>query len=152
MTLSRLKQPADIGAQLRMFAAKEMPIEAVRGPLEKDLVIIVRGELERRGYKTWSGRIRIFERPLDGSMGIPFVPVLGPGTPDILGVFPPLSAAHGRLFGLEMKRDLSEKERASQIKWRTEAAAMRIACKTFCSLEDALHFVEEHRHLAVNER
>lgn len=152
MTLSRLKQPKEVGAQLRMYAQEAMPISSVRGPLEKGLVVIVRGELERRGYKTWSGRIRIFDRPLDGSQGIPFIPALGTGCPDILGVFPPLSPAHGRFFGLEMKRDLSEKERTSQIKWRTEAAAMRVACKTFSSVDEAVEFVEELRHLAVNER
>jgi hypothetical protein len=150
--LSRLKQSIDVGAQLRMFAAKEMPIEAVRGALEKDLVAIVRGELERLGYKTWSGRIRIFGRPLDGSEGPPFIPILGPGTPDILGVFPPMSPAYGRMFGLEMKRDLSEKERQSQREWRMMAAALRIPCETFHSLERAVDFLEERRHLAANER
>jgi hypothetical protein len=135
-----------------MFAKTEMPIAAVRGPLEKDLVTIVRGELKRLGYKTWSGRIRIFDRPLDGSQGIPFIPALEPGCPDILGVWPPLSPAHGRLWGLEAKRDLSEKERASQIKWRTEAAAMRIACKTFSSVSEAVQFLEEHRHLGPEQR
>lgn len=152
MTLSRLKQPKEVGAQLRMYAQEVMPTSSVHGPLEKDLVREIRDVLERMGYKTWSGRIRIFGRPLDGSEGPPFIPILGPGTPDILGVFPPLSPAHGRMFGLEAKRDFSEEERASQQRWRTMAAAWRIGVEVVHSVEHAVEWVEERRHLASDER
>ena len=152
MTLSRLKQPKEVGAQLRMYAQEAMPTSSVRGPLEKVLVKDIRDALEKMGYKTWSGRIRIFGRPLDGSEGLPFVPILGPGTPDILGVYPPMSPAHGRMFGLEAKRDLCEEERVSQQQWRMMAAAWRIGVEVVRSVDHAVQWVEERRHLAFHER
>jgi len=143
----RLKQPEQKGAQLRMFAASEMPDELL-APLEKDVVTRTRRALEKMGYKTWSGRAAIYDptpeaREARIERGWPlFLPVLEPGCPDVLGVMP---ERKGRLFGLEFKRDLSEKERVSQKKWREMSDYWGIICETVRSVDEAIAFLEAHR-------
>lgn len=140
--LKRLKQPSGVGAQLRMLPAAEMPPSAasVRGPLERDLVDDIRAALGRLGHKTWSGRVAIFSCEACGARpSVPFIPALGTGCPDILGV---TSGRAGRLFAIECKRDASEKERASQRAWREEAAYWGIACAVIRSVSEAVEFVQ----------
>jgi hypothetical protein len=145
--LKRLKQPNVRGVQLRMFAASEMPTELL-APLEKDIVERTRRVLGKLGYKTWSGRAAIFDPSPEAraervARGWPlFLPVLDVGCPDILGVMPDCK---GRLFGLEFKRDLSEKERASQLAWREMAGYWGILCQTVRSVDEAVTFLESHR-------
>lgn len=127
--------------QLRMLPESEMPKELV-APLEKDLVERVRAVLGKLGYLTWSGRIRVFDRPLDGSLGIPFIPSLEPGCPDILGIMPDRT---GRFFGVEPKRDLSEKERASQLAWHEKARYWGVLVITVRTVAEAVDFLEQHR-------
>jgi hypothetical protein len=147
--MKRLKQPEARGSQLRMFAATEMPPELV-APLEKDVVERTRKVLGKLGYKTWSGRVAIYDPSTEAraervARGWPlFLPVLEPGCPDILGVMP---ERKGRLFGLEFKRDLSEKERASQLKWHEMADYWGILCQTVRSVDEAVSFLESHRRL-----
>ena len=144
----RLKQPKTAGSQLRMFPAAEMPPELI-APLEKDLVENTRRALKKLGYHTWSGRTAIFDptpeaRAARIAKGWPlFFPALEPGTPDIVGIMPDRK---GRLFGLEAKRDLSEKERASQKKWRENAAYWGVICTTVRTVDEAIEFLEAHRH------
>jgi hypothetical protein len=143
----RLKQPSTSGAQLRMFPASEMPGELL-APLEKDVVSRTRRALEKMGYKTWSGRAAIYDpspeaREARIERGWPlFLPVLEPGCPDVLGIMP---ERKGRLFGLEFKRDLSEKERASQKKWHEMATYWGIICGVVRSVDEAIAFVETRR-------
>jgi hypothetical protein len=141
MTLKRLRQPKGRMVQLRMLPEAEMP-RALVAPLEEDLVNRTRAVLGKLGYLTWSGRIRIFDRPLDGSRGIPFIPSLEPGCPDILGVMPDCT---GRLFGVEAKRDLSEKERASQIAWHEKARYWGVLVVTARTVQEVVDFLELHR-------
>lgn len=99
-------------------------------PLEKHLVDAIRHAFKRMGLVTWSGRIWVRgHRP-------PYLPVLGPGTPDILGV-----TRQGRLFGVEAKRDDASHDRPSQEAWRAYAAATRIAVVTVRSVGEAVAFV-----------
>lgn len=145
--LKRLKQPNKRGEQLRMFAASEMPPELI-APLEKDTVDRTRKILGKLGYKTWSGRVAIYDPSPAARLARlekgwpPFLPALEPGCPDILGVMPD---RQGRLFGLEFKRDLSEKERASQLRWREMATYWGILCETVRSVDEAVSFLEAHR-------
>jgi hypothetical protein len=130
-----------------MFAATEMPTELL-APLEKDVVDETRRVLEKLGYKTWSGRVAIYDATFEARearllKGWPlFLPALGLGTPDILGVMPDRA---GRLFGLEFKRDLSEKARASQKEWHEVAAYWGILCSIVRSTVEAVDFLEAHR-------
>ena len=143
----RLKQPQNLGAQLRMLPESEMPRELV-APLERDVVDMTRAALEKMGYLTWSGRAAIYDPTPEGRQvrlerGWPlFLPILGPGTPDVLGIMP---ERQGRLFGLEFKRDLGEKERASQTKWREMASYWGIICATVRSVDEAVTYLEAHR-------
>jgi hypothetical protein len=150
----RLRQPVESGAQLRMFAASEMPGELL-APLEKDVVSRTRRALEKMGYKTWSGRVAIYDvspeaKKERAERGWPaFLPALEPGCPDVLGIMP---ERKGRFFGLEFKRDsrstyasLDTKERASQKKWHEMAAYWGIICGTVRSVDEAIAFVEAHR-------
>lgn len=145
--LRRLKQPRGRGAQLRMLPESEMPTESIV-PLEKDVVDETRRALKKLGYLTFSGRAAIYDPTSEArderiARGWPlFLPVFGPGTPDVLGVFP---KSGGRLFGLEFKRDLSEKERATQIRWRAMAEAWGIPVQTVRSTDEAIEFLERHR-------
>jgi hypothetical protein len=124
-----------------------MPSEA-RAPLEKDTVDATRVALEKLGYLTWSGRAAIYDPSAEAreeriARGWPlFLPVLGPGTPDVLGVFP---GGEGRLFGLEFKRELSDKERLSQRKWHARAKAWGISVATVRSAQEAIAFLESER-------
>ena len=153
--------------QLSFLPAPEMP----PAPLEKDLVVAIRKALEKLGYLTWSGRVAVHERldalravrPLreawdrgerlsaeeeervilhDVGAGPPFLPSLGPGTPDILGIFP---ERQGRLFGLECKRARSDKERVAQLRWHERARFYGIPVATVRSIEEAIEFLESHR-------
>ena len=145
-----------------------MPLDAV--PLEKDLVERIRGALEKLGYLTWSGRVAIYDRIAvhrDRSLGgprsgvsrdeeasdaareariargwPPFIPALGTGCPDILGVMPDRG---GRLFGLECKRAESDKERVAQVKWREMASYWGIPCATVRTVDEAVEYLEVHR-------
>jgi len=143
----RLKQSQIPGAQLRFLPESEMPRELV-APLEKDVVDTTRTVLEKMGYLTWSGRAAIYDptpeaRDARLERGWPlFLPVLGPGCPDVLGIMP---ERQGRLFGLEFKRNLSEKERASQSKWREMASYWGIICATVRSVDEAVTYLEAHR-------
>ena len=145
--MKRLKQPEGPGAQLRMLPATEMPGELL-APLEKNAVDAARAALEKLGYLTWSGRAAIYDPSAEAreerlARGWPlFLPVLGPGTPDVLGVFP---GGGGRLFGLEFKRTLSDKERLSQRKWHARARAWGIPVATVRSAGEAIAFVESER-------
>jgi hypothetical protein len=101
-SMKRLKQPTKRGEQLRMFAKDMMPGELI-APLEKDVVDETRAALEKLGYLTWSGRIAIYDATPEAreariARGWPlFLPVLGPGTSDVLGVMPERA---GRFFAL----------------------------------------------------
>ena len=125
-----------------------MPPELL-APLEKDLVKNTRAALKKLGYLTWSGRTAIFDptpeaRAARIAKGWPlFFPALEPGTPDILGIMPDRK---GRLFGLEAKRDLSEKERASQKKWREMADHWGVISTTFRTVQEAIEFLESSRY------
>ena len=143
MSLKHLKQPKRRMEQLRMFAECEMPRELV-APLEKDLVERIRAVLGKMGYHTWSGRIAIYDvseeaRQERAARGWPpFLPALGAGCPDILGIFPD---QHGRLFGLECKRADGDKERAAQKAWKELADYWGIPTATVRSVEEAVSFL-----------
>jgi hypothetical protein len=145
--MKRLKQPTKRGEQLRMFAKEVMPPELV-APLEKNVVDETRRALEKLGYLTWSGRIAVYDATPEAreariAKGWPlFLPALEPGTPDVLGVMPERA---GRFFALEFKRDLLEKERASQKKWHEMASYWGILCAIVRSKADAIEFLEAHR-------
>lgn len=152
-----MKAPPPVrGQQLSFLPASEMPLP----PLEKDLVVSVRAALEKLGYLTWSGRVAVYERiaalanartlkethkGTEGSeyAAPPFLPSLGPGTPDILGVFP---ERRGRLFGLECKRARSDKERAAQLRWHEQARFYGVPVATVRSVEEAIEFLETERN------
>ena len=114
-------------AQLRLLKAADMP----RRPLEKELVNAIRLVAHRMGLVTWSGRIYIFNHKP------PYLPVLGDGTPDVLGVF-----RDGRMFGIEAKRDSGSKERESQCLWAAKHPSVKVA--TVRSVEEAVAFWKEH--------
>lgn len=145
--MRRLKQPAALGSQLRMLPFAEMPRELV-APLERDVVLQTRTALKKLGYHTWSGRTAIFDATPEArqariAKGWPlFFPALEAGTPDILGIMP---ERRGRFFGLEFKRDFSEKERMSQIRWREIADYWGIICQTVRTTDEAIKFLESHR-------
>jgi len=147
ISLKRLKQPKRKMEQLRMFAESEMPRELVV-PLEKDLVDRIRTVLEKLGCKMWSGRVAIYDvseeaREERAARGWPpFLPALGTGCPDILGIFPD---RRGRFFGLECKRADGDKERAAQKAWRQLADYWGIPTATVRSVEEAVSFLEAHR-------
>lgn len=122
--MKRLRQGAAL--QLRMLPAAEMP----KAPLEKELVDSIRLVAHRMGMITWSGRIFVHgHKP-------PYLPILGPGTPDILGIF-----RDGRLWGVEAKRDSSSKERDTQKLWRlTNPGVLVCVART---VEEAVAFWKE---------
>lgn len=143
-SLSRLRQPKKRGEQLRLLPAAEMPLDAV--VLEKDLADRIRAALAKMGFLTWSGRVAIFDptseaRQARAARGWPpFIPALGPGCPDILGVFPGGSA---RLCAIETKRAESDKERLSQVKWRERSTAWGVFCVVARTVEEATEVLQK---------
>lgn len=124
--MTRLRQGK--GPQLRLLKSSEMP----KPPLEKHLIDAIREVAKRMGLDTWSGRIFVHgHKP-------PFLPVLGPGTPDILGVF-----RTGLFWGLEGKRDDKSLERESQLIWR--ARYPQVLVETVRTVDEAVEFWKRHR-------
>jgi hypothetical protein len=108
--VTRLRQSKTKG-QLRLLPAASMP----RAPLEAALVDAIKVVAHRMGFDVFSGRMRIFgHRP-------PYLPVLGPGTPDLL-----LVHRDGRLLGIEAKRDASQELRQSQKLWQAMHPAILV--------------------------
>lgn len=144
--LARLRQPKARGEQLRLLPASDMPLNSV--PLENDLVDRIRAALAKMGYLTWSGRVAIFDptpeaRQERAARGWPpFIPALGAGCPDIVGIFP---GGSGRFFGIECKRAESDKERLAQIAWRERAEAWGVFCCVARSVDGATSAVDVER-------
>lgn len=106
-------------------------------PLERDLVQAIRDGLTRIGIVHWSGRLYVHGgHP-------PYLPVLGPGTPDILGVF-----RGARLFGIEAKRSLSDVTSPAQLQWHWIAAQQGIRVYVARDVDEALKWAAAQQTLA----
>lgn len=119
-------------AQLQLIkGAKNAPRP---GP-EKDLVRAILDGLKRMGILCWSGRIHVFNhRP-------PYLPVLGPGTPDVLGIFP-----NGKMFGIEGKRP-GEKPSNEQLWWHAAFRAQGGRLYVATDAGEALKWADANRRL-----
>jgi hypothetical protein len=121
----KLRQPAR--GQLRLLRKAEMP----KAPLERELVDAIRALAHKMGLIQWSGRIFVLRgKP-------PYLPILGPGTPDVL-----ILARDGRLLGIEAKRDESSQERQSQVLWRAQFPTVKVAVVR--STVEAYDFLKAH--------
>ena len=76
--------------QLRLLKKADMP----RPELERELVDAIRTLIHAMGLVHWTGRMFI------SNHHPPYLPVLGPGTPDLL-----VLSRKGVLLGIEAKRD-----------------------------------------------
>lgn len=144
--LGRLRQPKARGEQLRLLPASEMPLDVVS--LERDLVDRLRAALAKMGYLAWSGRVAIFDATPEAARERaargwpPFIPALGTGCPDIIGVFP---GGSGRLFAVECKRAASDKERLAQIAWRERTRDWGVFCLVARNVEEAIAVLDAER-------
>lgn len=147
--------------QGRLLPKKAMP--TIRA-YEKLIVDAARDALSHeQGVFVWSGRQKIFGR---SSGGCQFLPVLGPGTPDLLGVKKkPWGTTQGAdgggppdggspdggspdggwracFFGIEFKRTGKDRERETQRVWRERASLYGVLVLTECTnVMSALEFV-----------
>lgn len=113
-------------AQMRFLPKSKMP----RKPRESGLVDAARKAIAYvPSTMVYSGRVWC-------SGAVPFVPALGKGTPDLVG------STLGWFWGVEFKRDASEKERLTQQRWRAIASLAGIRVLTECTtVEAAVEFV-----------
>lgn len=100
--------------------------KAVPLPLERELVDAIRDMLNQFGVLHWSGRIYVRR-----SGRRAFLPALGTGTPDIIGV------VRGRMFAIEAKRSDKDRARDSQMDWMRLARAHGIACGVARTVSEA---------------
>lgn len=126
--MSRLRLGAS-EVQARLLPKASMPKPA----LEKDLVYAIRAAFDKLGIWNESGRIAVF-----GRGKVRYLPVLGPGTPDLL-----CWTSTGRMFGIEAKRDTDSKERDSQREWREAARVRGVIVRTCRSVREAFDAWEE---------
>jgi hypothetical protein len=115
----------------RVRLPKGPPLDSawLRGPpipLERELVDAIRDMLSAYGALHWSGRIFVKRGRRT------FLPALGTGTPDIIGV------VRGRMFAIEVKRSDKDKERPAQTEWMRQARAAGVACGTARTVHEAL--------------
>lgn len=116
--------------QGRLYSLKMSP----RPAPEKDLVNAIRRGLTKMGVLNWSGRIHVRNhRP-------PYLPILGPGTPDILWL------AGGKFGGIEVKRgDVKAKPDPAQWSWHAVAQFHGMHVITVNDVRSALDAVREAR-------
>jgi hypothetical protein len=119
-------------AQLRLIpGAKNKP----RPAPEKDLVRAIIDGLKKMGILCWSGRIHV-----RGHLP-PYLPVLGKGTPDILGIFP-----GGQMFGIEGKRP-GEKPSTEQLWWHASFRAQGGRIYVATDVDEALFWAQAARRI-----
>lgn len=113
-------------------------------PLETKLVDAIREALAALGIANESGRIYTGGRP-------PFLPILGPGTPDILlwihqrrtDGLNPRTVSAAEMHGIEAKRTLSDKARASQVAWHERWGRIGVRVTVVSTVADAVRFAKE---------
>jgi hypothetical protein len=113
--------------QLRLLPKTTMP----RASLEADLVIAIRKAIAAFGLVHWTGRMFV------SNHHPPYLPVLGPGTPDIL-----VLSRKGVLLGIECKRDASSKLSESQKVWQARYPTVKVA--EVRTVEEAAQFLKEN--------
>ena len=128
--MTRLRQGK--GPQLRLIRSAEMP----KAPLEKGLIQAIRDGLSRMGITNWSGRIFVHNHKP------PYLPTLGAGTPDVIGVLP-----SGKMFGIEGKRGEADKPSDVQLWWHACARATGVQVYVARDVEGALRWVEALRRI-----
>lgn len=109
-----------------------LPKASMPKALEKDLVYAIRKAFSKVGIPNESGRIAVF------GARVRFVPVFGPGTPDLL-----CWTSTGRMFGIEAKRDLSSRDRQTQIDWREAWLRRGVITRTCRTVREAFDAWEE---------
>lgn len=128
--MTRLRLGAD-EVQARLLPRSKMP----KAPLEKTLVHDIRRTLAGLGVWTESGRVAVF-----GQRGVRYLPVFGPGTPDVL-----CWTSTGRMFGVEVKRDDRSRERDTQRQWRELAHARGVVVRVCRTVREAVEAWQEAR-------
>ncbi len=102
-----------------------------RPELERELVDAIRTLIHAMGLVHWTGRMFI------SNHHPPYLPVLGPGTPDLL-----VLSRKGVLLGIEAKRDASSKLSESQKVWQARYPTVKVA--EIRTAEEAAQFLRDN--------